>query len=164
MDKDLIQALKQLKPVAQGLVALANQGEALAELGDRLAEKHQAIVEAQEEYEEVKVLAAQAKEMIERAKGEVIQAKAQAEQIIEAARQEGLRIVAQAKKDADIEVADIRDRFKSVAAGLAAANDKAKADLDTLRAKIAADTKTHDLVLSSIESLQRRLGSRSGDA
>lgn len=153
-----IQYLKQLAPIAEAIVYIAEHSAEIEGIEETLSQCKQELEAAEARLKEVDTLCSKAKDGAEQAKAQVIEAQGRIEQMIEGARAEVRRMQDQAKINLDTELRNARIKFRSEEIRLQEGIKALMAEKETLAAAVKDTRKEHDNILASMASLGRRLG------
>lgn len=155
---DLFDHIKNLKPMAEAIVYLAENVEEVSQIEDKLYSLRSDIAAAEERLGQIAKAALEHAQMAEQAKSVVIEAQSKTEQMIAGAKAEATRIIKDAETQANIEGKNISASFIREHGTWQAKIDALKKIKGNLDEEVASRLATHDAVQASIDSLKARLG------
>lgn len=153
-----IQHLKQLAPIAEAIVYIAQHAAEIEGIEETLSQRKQELEIAEARLTEISSLCDKAKAGAEQAKASMIEGQSKLEQMIESTRNEANRIIQDAKTQAAIDGKAITDSFVREHGTWQAKINALKKIKDNLDEEVASKLVAHDAVQASIDSLKARLG------
>lgn len=154
---DFAKHLKQLAPIAEAIVYIAERSAEIDNIEETLFQSKQDLEAAEARLVEINTLCDKAKAGAGQAKAQVIEAQSRIEQMVEGARTEIKRMQNQSKINLEDELQNVRIKFRSEEIKLQEGITALKKEKQALEVAVEARRKDHNAVQASIDSLTRRL-------
>lgn len=155
---ELKDAIANLVPLAEALLLVNSKLDQLDLLDQELSESDKALAEAEARAAKAEATRVAAGVGAEKAKAEIIEARANCDKMVSSARVVAARLIDEAKAQATTEAEGIKSALGDSIVMLTQKEAEARKALAQVEASLAARRTDHDQVLASIASLKNRLG------